>query len=102
MRNSGTTPVGLFLNGASPYGILDMSGNVLEWTRNIWNDKFKYPYLSNDGREDLQSKDARLLRGGSFVNPFDFASCACRLMKHPDFRDWNFGFRVAVSPIYSL
>ena len=31
-----TTPVGLFLAGASPYGCLDMAGNVLEWTCSLW------------------------------------------------------------------
>jgi len=30
LRN--TTPVGIFANGASPYGVLDLSGNVCEWT----------------------------------------------------------------------
>jgi formylglycine-generating enzyme required for sulfatase activity len=30
-----TTKIGSYPAGASPYGVLDMSGNVLEWTRGI-------------------------------------------------------------------
>jgi formylglycine-generating enzyme required for sulfatase activity len=46
-----TVPVGLFLHGGSPYGVLDMCGNVWEWTRTIWDEKYKYPYQVDDGRE---------------------------------------------------
>jgi formylglycine-generating enzyme required for sulfatase activity len=94
-----TTAVGCFPGGESPYGCLDMSGNVWEWTRTIWDDKFGYPYNRNDGREDLQRKDAlRVLRGGSFINFADWARCAFRLRASPDNGLRHSGFRVVVSP----
>jgi formylglycine-generating enzyme required for sulfatase activity len=81
-----TTPVGLFLNGASPYGALDMSGNVWEWTRTNYN----------TGKDDLESNDTRVLRGGSFNNEASFAGCAFRLGNPPGYRSWTRGFRVVV------
>ena len=53
-----TTSVGIFPDGASPYGVLDMSGNVYEWTRSLWgkswrNSHYDYPYKASDGREDI-------------------------------------------------
>jgi formylglycine-generating enzyme required for sulfatase activity len=98
-----TTAVGAFPLGISPYGCQDMSGNVWEWTRTIWNDKFGYPYKLDDGREDLQQKDAlRVLRGGSFIYNAFRARCAFRRRLDPDFRYRHFGFRVVVSPFFSL
>lgn len=97
-----TTPVGLFLNGVSPYGLLDMSGNVWEWTRTIWDkDKFKYPYQVDDGREnrDREDKAPRVLRGGAFYFDENFARCAYRYFWNPDLRFSLFGFRVVVSPV---
>jgi formylglycine-generating enzyme required for sulfatase activity len=97
-----TTAVGCFPGGESPYGCLDMSGNVLEWTRTIWNDKFGYPYKLDDGREDLQQKDAlRVLRGGSYFNRAVRARCAFRGRYDPVIRSGFGGFRVVVSPLFS-
>ena len=73
----GTTPVGTFAEGRSPYGCLDMAGNVWEWTLSLWGRwtgeraelQFSYPYGSADGRENLGAGDdmLRVVRGGSFV-----------------------------------
>jgi len=92
--------VGCFPAGASPYGLLDMSGNVWEWTRSLYGNE--YPYIPNDGREDLQSKEARILRGGSFYDASWGARCSFRLRLFPV--DWRryYGFRVVVSQSFSL
>jgi formylglycine-generating enzyme required for sulfatase activity len=78
-----TTPVGCFPGGVSPYGIEEMSGNVLEWTRSLWGESiekptFRYPYNPHDGREDLQAAAAvrRVLRGGAFWSGPQGVRCA--------------------------
>jgi len=62
-----TAPVGSYPLGASPYGVLDMAGNVYEW---LWDayapDYYQYsPYRNPTGPED---GEYRLTRGGSFYN----------------------------------
>jgi len=92
-----TSAVGCFAGGASSYGLQDMSGNVWEWTRSVYK---QYPYEVIDGREDLTSKDTRVLRGGSFYNGFNGARCAARNGDAPVDLVGGYGFRVAVvSPV---
>jgi formylglycine-generating enzyme required for sulfatase activity len=97
-----TTPVGIFPEGASPYGCLDMAGNVWEWTRSLWGtypDPAKGP--ERTAREDLSASGRRVLRGGAFyLNP-RFVRCAARLHNSPDYRRSGIGFRVVVSPFFS-
>ena len=59
----GPVAVGSYPEGASPYGALDMAGNVWEWTSSLYR---PYPYDPRDGREDLTAREARVNRGGSW------------------------------------
>ncbi len=102
-RINATTPVSKYPLGASPYGILDMAGNVWEWTRSLWGPEdlvpqFKYPYDPLDGREDLEASATlrRVLRGGSFNYPHDAARCASRNCLIAGNSNWYVGFRVVL------
>ncbi len=97
----GTSPVGIFPQGASPYGCLDMAGNVWEWTSSLWGKKvgepdFGYPYDATDGREEHRASDdvLRVVRGGSWLYDEDDVRCAYRSGFNPTFRYLTIGFRV--------
>jgi formylglycine-generating enzyme required for sulfatase activity/energy-coupling factor transporter ATP-binding protein EcfA2 len=93
----GTTPVGIFLDGASPYGCLDMAGNVWEWTRSRYE---AYPYRPDDDRETPEPKDDdwMVVRGGSWYGRRGRARCAYRGGLRPDRRGGGLGFRVVLRP----
>ena len=86
-----TTAVGIYPRGASSEGVLDLSGNAWEWCLN----KYEHP-------EQIQadtSGDRRVLRGGSLLHAADFARGSQRLRLRPNFRDFNYGFRVVSSAL---
>jgi formylglycine-generating enzyme required for sulfatase activity len=101
---AGTSPVGIFPDGASPYGCLDMVGNVWEWTRSLWGKRFNepdftYPYRHDDGRENQEAGNEvlRVVRGGSFEDGGYMVWCAYRYRRDPSIC-WDLGgFRVAAS-----
>ncbi len=86
-----TTPIGHYPQGASPYGVLDMAGNVWEWTG---TKAAPYPYNPNDGREESEGNEYRVLRGGAF-RTVNFPRCAFRDVGTPPDQNKVFrGFRV--------
>jgi formylglycine-generating enzyme required for sulfatase activity len=88
---SKTTPVGEYPKGESPYGVEELVGQIWEWC----NSKYAaYPY-SFDERENEESDDVRVLRGGSWYNskPAGVCRCGYRLRGLPGGRNLNWGFR---------
>jgi formylglycine-generating enzyme required for sulfatase activity len=89
-----TSPVGCFPGGASPYGCLDMIGNVWERCSSVGYHEAAYPYRADDGREGLEENVVRALRGGSWFSVRRYCRCACRFDLGPDYFDDYMGFRV--------
>lgn len=100
--NVGTTSsVGCFPEGTSSYGVKDMLGNVWEWTRSIWginwaNSEYCYPYITNDGRENVVSDKLRILRGGCFLSSRRSSRTSSRIRLNPANKDDHIGFRIAI------
>lgn len=90
-----TTEVGLYPDGMSIYGALDMTGNVWEWVSSLYQ---PYPYDANDGRENLITSGPRVLRGGAWYSSADSARSANRDKHNPTDTDNLIGFRCSLSP----
>lgn len=89
----GTSPVGAYPDGASPYGAMDMAGNVWEWTCTLAEGELADP-AQGDGWDRDSRTDFRIIKGGSWRNPHYVAQCAFRRDARPVARRGDFlGFR---------
>ncbi len=93
-----TAPVGSFASGASPYGVLDMAGNVWQWCADWYGENY---YSGSPSRNPTGpvSGSSRVLRGGNWgsdVNASSFGS-AYRYIHDPSLRYFIlFGFRCSL------
>lgn len=85
---SRSTAVGMYPQGASPVGALDMSGNVWEWCLNEY-DRPSNIAPAGDAR--------RVVRGGSWSGDRTYARAAYRYNLAPGSRSGGIGFRLACS-----
>ncbi len=90
----GTSPVGDYPQGGSPYGVLDLAGNAWEWTSSPGR---SYPYRAPTAEEESALDLHRVLRGGSYFNHADTVRCAYRLFYAPHGARSDFGFRVVLN-----
>lgn len=84
-------------------GLYDMSGNLWEWVQD-WYDPDYYQKCAEksiiDNPLGPQSRDARVVRGGSWgIVVDDYFPVSGRSLRHPMYQDDGLGFRVSRYPI---
>ena len=80
----------MYPQGASPYGVLDLSGNVREWCLN----EYEHP-----DRIQEAGDASRVLRGGSWLDHLVDAAAPVRVRSHLNHRSDLCGFRVVVCSV---
>ncbi|GIK41437.1 MAG: hypothetical protein BroJett011_52700 [Chloroflexota bacterium] len=90
-----TTPVGTYPEGASPYEVLDMAGNVWEWVAD-WYDSEYYKNSPSENPSGPPNGDYKVLRGGSWGD-FQHEERATKRNVPPAKPGDNIGFRCAAA-----
>jgi formylglycine-generating enzyme required for sulfatase activity len=91
-----TTAVDSYPSGASPYGALDMAGNVLQWV-NDWYDANYYANSPSSNPTGPTSGQSRVLRGGAWGFYEYYVRSAYRDGYDPTFAYYSVGFRCSRS-----
>jgi formylglycine-generating enzyme required for sulfatase activity len=97
-RERGVTRAGCYVQGVSAHGVLDMSGNVWEWTSD-WYEETYYSFSPERNPPGPPIGTYRVLRGGSWGNEsaHDYRATT-RVACEPVVRGDSIGFRCVVGP----
>lgn len=92
-----TSPVGAFPAGATPSGLMDMAGNVWQWTSTpfVWVAYRKFASEEAASPPELEDSIYKTVRGGAWTSsPWSVRSTARRPLAQGS-RDIDVGFRCA-------
>jgi formylglycine-generating enzyme required for sulfatase activity len=92
-----TNAVGSYPAGASPYGVMDMAGNVWEWV-NDWYSSSYYSSSPAINPPGPASGDYKVRRGGGWLSNRYSLRVAHRTSSEPMNQSINIGFRCAAPP----
>jgi formylglycine-generating enzyme required for sulfatase activity/serine/threonine protein kinase len=95
-NQDGPAPVGSYLSGASPYGVMDMSGNLWEWTADFYSESY-YRDAPDDNPQGPEKGEGYILRGGSWASGsrhyMAFVTTTYRMWNNSFIRSDVIGFR---------
>ena len=96
--------VGLLAAGASPFGALDMAGNVWEWVQDCYHSNYTgapatgYPPWQEGSNASDCSSSFRVVRGGCFAGFAALVRASLRGVDTPSYADYYLGFRCCRTP----
>ena len=93
---STTTKVASHPAGRSPFGVLDMGGDVREWVGD-WYKSTYYKHSPTDNPTGPAKGELKVLRGASWHDPIVYSRVSSRLSHAPGSAGENRGFRCALS-----
>ncbi len=89
-----TLQIGTFPQGASPYGVLDLTGNASEWVQD-WYEPYSYLHAPLSDPQGPQGQLLKVVRGGSWLKPARNIRVTDRDYALPTDRATGIGFRCA-------